>query len=81
MYLVEQLHTGVLIGYSTSGNDLIIANIKMNDDRNNAVYSCVTSSSPSQPSNTNILYVAGECQYNIVMMLNIIVVSYTALSH
>ena len=71
-HTVQQLHNGILAGYSSNGNDLIIENIMMNDDRNDTEYSCVTvPSTVSQPtiadiideSNPIILYVAGEFIY------------------
>ena len=72
IHTVQQLHNGILTGYSTTdGNNLIIENIMMNDDRNGTVYSCGTvSSTVSQPtfadiideSDPTILYVAGEYQ-------------------
>ena len=69
VYTVRQLRDGILTGYSPNGNNLIIENIMMNDDRNVTEYSCGTvSSTVSQPSIGNIidesdpttLYVAGE---------------------
>ena len=74
IYTVQQLHNGILTGYSTNGNNLIIENIMMNDYRNVTVYSCViVPSTVSQPSlrdirdesDTTILYVAGEYQYSL----------------
>ena len=68
-YTVQQLHNDILNGYSSNGNNLIIENIMMNDDRNVTEYICVTvSSALSQPtlgdivdeSDATILYVAGE---------------------
>ena len=68
-YTVDQLHNGILTGYSLNKNNLIIENIMMNDDRNDTEYSCVTvPSTVSQPtvldiideSDATILYVAGE---------------------
>ena len=68
-HTVQQLHNGILTGYSTNGNNLIIENIMMNDDRNDTEYSCATiPSTVSQPTFANIidesdptiLYVAGE---------------------
>ena len=68
-YTVQRLHNDTLAGYSTNGNNLIIENIMMNDDRNNTEYNCVIlSSALSQPtigdivdeSDVTILYVAGE---------------------
>ena len=74
LYTVQGLHDGILTGYSSNGNDLIIENIMMNDDRNETEYSCGTvSNTVSQPTildiiNENdptILYVAGEYQYTL----------------
>ena len=68
-YTVQQLHNGILTGYSTNGNNLIIENIMMNDDRNDTQYSCgtipCTVSNPTvadirDESDSTILYVAGE---------------------
>ena len=75
VYTVQQLDNGILTGYSSNGNNLIIENIIMNDDRNDTQYSCGTVlSTLSNPtvadivdeSNTTILYVAGEYQYNVL---------------
>ena len=72
IYKVQKLRNGILTGYSTNGNNLIIENIMMNDNRNETEYNCVTvSSTVSQPTVANIidgsdpiiLYVAGEYQY------------------
>ena len=69
LYTVQLLHNGILAEYSTNGNNLIIENIMMNDDRNGTEYSCVTiPSTVSQPSlshiidesDPTILHVAGE---------------------
>ena len=69
IYTLQQLHNAILTGYSSNGNNLIIENIMMNDDRNDTEYSCVTvPSTVSQPtvadiideSDPTILYVAGE---------------------
>ena len=65
-YTVQQLHNGILTGHSSSGNNLIIENIMMNDVRNDTEYQCVTVSSELSildiinKSNPTILYVAGE---------------------
>ena len=76
VYTVQRLHNGILTGYSSNGNNLIIENIMMNDIRNNTKYSCGTvSSTVSNPtvadiedeSDPTILYVAGEYQYNRLM--------------
>ena len=69
IYNTAIIHNGILTGYSSNGNNLIIENIMMNDDRNNTEYSCVTvASTVSNPtiadiigeSDSTILYVAGE---------------------
>ena len=82
-YIVQQLHNGILTGYSSNGNNLIIENIMMNDDRNNTKYSCVTvSNTVSNPttadivdeSNTTILFVAGEYQYSYTVIVNYTVI-------
>ena len=72
-HTVQQLHDGILTGYSTNGNNLIIENIMMNDDRNDTEYICVTvpASRPMvgniiDESDPTILYVAGEYQYIII---------------
>ena len=76
LYTIQQLHNGILTGYSSNGNNLIIENIMMNDDRNDTEYSCGTvSSTVSNPifadivaeSDPIILYVADEYQYNKLM--------------
>ena len=62
-YTVQQLHNGTLAGYSSNGNNLIIENIMMNDDRNGTECSCVTLSTEGgviNKSDITILYVAGE---------------------
>ena len=73
-YTVQQLHNGILTGYSTNGNNLIIENIMMNDDRNNTECSCGTvRNTVNKPSvadiiyesDPTILYVAGEYQYTL----------------
>ena len=66
-YTVQLLHNGILTGYSSNGNNLIVQNITMNDNRNGSKYQCVTVLR-TQPELTNIidesdptiLYVAGE---------------------
>ena len=75
VYTVQQLHNGILTGYSSNGNNLIIENIMMNDDRNDTEYECVTvSHTLSQPnlasivdeSDPTILYVAGKYKYTFI---------------
>ena len=69
VYTVQRLHNGILNGYNSSGNDLVIESIMMNDDRNDTEYICVTVlSTLSNPtfadivdqSDPTILYVAGK---------------------
>ena len=71
LHTVQQLRDDILTGYGTNGNNLIIENIMMNDDRNATEYSCgIVSSTVSDPtivniideSNRTILYVVGEYQ-------------------
>ena len=72
IYTIQQLHNGILTGYSSNGNNLIIENIMTNDDRNDTEYICgIISSTVSQPtfadiideSDPTILYVVGEYRY------------------
>ena len=72
LYTIQRLHNGILTGYSTNGNNLIIENIMMNDDRNVTEYSCVTVPVSQQSvadiideGDPTILYVAGEYQYTL----------------
>ena len=69
VYTVQQLRHGILTGYNSNGNNLIIENIMMNDVRNNTEYSCgtvpTTLSNPTVAdivveSDRTVLYVAGE---------------------
>ena len=69
IYTVQQLYNGILTGYSSNGNNLIIENIITNDDRNDTEYSCGTvPSTASRPTISDIveesgfiiLHVAGE---------------------
>ena len=43
-YTVPQLFSGTVTGYNTSGNNLIIKDIVMNDHRNNNEYQCIIQS-------------------------------------
>ena len=74
LYTLQQLRDGILTGYNSNGNNLIIENIMMNDVRNNTQYSCGTVlSTVSNPktadiineSDPTILYVAGKYQYTL----------------
>ena len=73
VYTVQQLRNAILTGYNSSGNNLIIKNIMINDGRNGTVYSCGTvSSTIGEPaiedikneSNRTILYVTGKYVYS-----------------
>ena len=68
-YTVQLLHNGILPEYSSNGYNLLLKDIKMNDDRNDTEYNCVTiPSTVSNPtlldivaeSDPIVLYVAGE---------------------
>ena len=68
-YAVQRIHNGILLEYSSNGYNLLLTNIKMNDDRNDTEYNCVTiPSTVNNPtlldivaeSDLIVLYVAGE---------------------
>ena len=65
-YTVMSLQNGIRDGYSRSGNNLIVENIMMNDDRNNTEYRCVITTQDTtavlRESDPAFLYVAGEYQ-------------------
>ena len=68
-YGLLALHNGIAAGYSVNGNNLIVENIMVNDDRNNTEYRCViitqgtTTTTILRQSDSTILHVAGEYQY------------------
>ena len=66
-YALMGLLNGIVTGYSANGNNLIVENIMMNDDRNNTEYRCVIITQGTRiilrQSDPTILYVAGEYQY------------------
>ena len=66
-YTVSGLLNGIVAGYSSNWNNLIVQNIMMNDDRNKTQYRCVIitvgTTTILRSSDTTILYVAGEYQY------------------
>ena len=90
-YIVQHLYNGILTGYNSNGNNLIIENIMMNDIRNNTKYSCGTILSTlsnstvadiRDESDPTILYVAGEYLYNVysavvIVKGSICVITYT----
>ena len=61
---VSALLNGIVDGYSANGNNLIVENIMINDDRNNTEYQCVIITQDTTTilckSVPTILYVAGE---------------------
>ena len=60
-YSVSQLFSGTVTGYNSSGNNLIIKDIVMNDPRDNYEYQCITYSVGSGIQGDPIfLRVAGE---------------------
>ena len=68
-YTVSGLRNGIASGYSSNGNNLIVENIMMSDDRNNTEYRCVTitqgTTTIRYQSDPTILYVSGEYQYSV----------------
>ena len=71
---VNSLRNGIETGYSTNGNNLIVENIMMNDDRNDTEHRCVIITQGTttilRQSNQTFLYVAGEYQYRRCDVLN-----------
>ena len=67
-YTLQQLRNGIWTGYNSKGNNLILENILMNDNRNETNYQCVTIQSTTASivdwSDPTILYVAGEYKYS-----------------
>ena len=63
-YGVVGLLNGIVVGYSANGNNLIVENIMMNDDRNNTEYRCVIirqgTTTILRWSDTTVLRVAGQ---------------------
>ena len=58
-YGVNALLNGLLPGYSSNEDNLIVENIMMSDSRNGSDYSCVIVNTMTE-SNPTALYVAGE---------------------
>ena len=63
-FRVQLLYNGILTGYSSKGNNLIIKNIMMNDNRNGSEYQCVILEQDTatilDESNLVLLFVTGE---------------------
>ena len=69
-YTLNELFTGQLAGHNINGNNIIVEDIMMNDDRNGSVYICILPQTPPTPdieSDPTILYVAGEYGDTIVI--------------
>ena len=66
-YGINSLHNGLLDGYSATlvNTNLIIKDIKLNDDRNGSEYRCVIQNETTilHESEPIILYVAGEYKF------------------
>ena len=66
-YTVSGLRNSIVAGYSANGNNLIVKNIMMNDDRNNTEYRCVMitigTTTMLRQSDLTSLYVASKYQY------------------
>ena len=69
VHTLQQIYHGIVNGYGSNGNNLVVQSIRMHDGRNGTEYNCVTV--PSTVSNPTIadiedesdattLYVAGE---------------------
>ena len=58
-YSASQLFSGAWTGYNTSGNNLIIKDIVMNDHRHRYDYQCIVGSTEGD---LFFLYIAGEYQ-------------------
>ena len=61
-YGLASLCEGRLTGYSSIGNNLIVKNVTVNDDRNGSNYNCVITSRIAilRQSNSTNLNIAGE---------------------
>ena len=62
-YTLSQLFNGQLARHNINGNNIIVEDIMMNDDRNGSIYICVIQQIPPIPdieSDPTILYVVGE---------------------
>ena len=61
-YEVSALLNGILAGYSSNGNNLLVRNVIMKDVRNGSEYSCVVNIAIAilRQSYPTLLYVAGE---------------------
>ena len=65
-YTLSDLFDGTLAGHNSTGINIIVEDIMMNDDRNGSVYICFIQRIPPIPdivSDPTTLYVAGEYIY------------------
>ena len=62
LYTLSDFFNGGLAGHNSTGNNIIVEDIMMNDDRNGSVYICVIPQN-EKSSDPTILYVAGEYIY------------------
>ena len=63
VYTLTDLFNGTLAGHNTTGINIIVEDIMMNDNRNGSVYICLIQQIPPIPdivSDPITLYVAGE---------------------
>ena len=82
VYTLNQLFTGQLAGHNSTGSNIIVEDIMMNDDRNGSVYICFIpqmSPIPDIESDPTILYVAGE--YGEKCMIPTIAIAYISDKH
>jgi len=63
-YTLNELFEGILPGYNSSGTNLLVLNIEINDVRNGTMYSCGISQTPPTPDIVStppaVLIVAGK---------------------
>ena len=71
-YTLNQLFNGQLPGYNSSGNNLLVLNIELNDVRNGTMFSCGITQTPPIPDIISdppaVLIVAGK--YTLKSLLN-----------
>ena len=68
-YPLSDLFIGQLAGHNSTGNNIIVEDIMMNDDRNGSVYICIILQTPPTPdieSDPTTLYVAGEIAFDVI---------------
>ena len=74
-YSLSQLSSGRVRGYSSSGNNLIVKDIMVNDPRDSYLYKCWIQSTNTTTTftlnNLFFLRVVGEYQYGYVCMMSV----------